>query len=406
MKFTPVIAGKKLVFTKGIILLLSAFCLLPACIFAFRRPAYNWDMLAYMAIVLKAGHPGWDVNRIHERTYQIAKQKVPATEYGYLIQSAYQERMAKDPSAFYAQLPFYAVKPLYLAMIYMLYKAGIGLPVATLLPSILAYFCMGLLLFHWLGRYLKLLLALISSLLIMYATFMILLARISTPDAVSSLWLLAAFYFILEKPSTAFMFLFFLLSVFTRLDNIVTCFIILSFLFFVRKWKKQIFLRQYVLMMLALIISYFAITLVTVRPFGWNILYYPAFVHYFNLSYAFHPLFSLKAYLALLYSHAITTIVFHHFTLFAFLALVVSIPISRHPLPKIGFDQWFCMLLIFIILIRFILYPNIDDRFYISFYVCILILLVKKFDTSHSHYRKKLMLKQEHTNKNKSSINA
>jgi len=372
-----VIPGKKPVFTKGILLLLSALCLLPACIFAFRRPAYNWDMLAYMAIVLKTDHPDWDLNHIHEHTYQIARQKIPATEYGYLIQSTYREKMVKDPSAFYEQLPFYAIKPLYLGMIYLLYKAGITLPVATLLPSILAYFCIGLLLFHWLGRYMNPLLALISSLLIMYATFMVFVARISTPDAVSSLWLLAAFYFILEKPSIAFMFLFFLLSVFTRLDNVVTCLIILSFLFFTRKWQKELVLWQYALMVITLVVCYFVITSITVAPLGWNLLYYPAFVHYLDLSHRHLALFSFSEYAALLYSQAITAVVYHHFTLFVFLTLLVVTPLFLKNQGQ-RFDQWFSVLLIFIILTRFVLYPDLADRFYISFYLCILILFAKK----------------------------
>lgn len=381
--------------TKGLFLFIYLGSLFLICLFAFRRPSYNWDMLAYMAIVLKADHPDWNADQVHKATYDIAREKVPSKEYGYLIHSPYREKMAKDTAAFYAQLPFYTVKPLYIGVIYLFYKAGLSLTMATVLPSILAYFFIGLLLFYWLGRYFKPLLALISSLLIMYTTFMVSVARISTPDALSSLWLLAAFYFILEKPSVPLLFIFFLLSLFTRLDNIVTCIILLSFLFFMRKWKNQITLRQYLLMAGALIICYFAITLITVRPFGWSMLYYPAFAHYFNLSYTFHPLFSLKAYLALLYSHVITTIVFHHFTLFAFLALVVAIPLVRPPRPGIRFDQWFSVLLIFIILIRFILYPNLDDRFYISFYLCILVLLVKKYSVLHSFYRKKLMLKQE-----------
>lgn len=357
-------------------------CLSLICLFAYKRPSYNWDMLPYMAIVLKMDHQGWDATSTHNAAYNIAKQKIPSKEYGYLIQGPYREKMAQEPTAFNAQLPFYAVKPLYLSMIYLFYKAGIDLPIATTIPSILAYFFMGLLLFYWMKEYLKPLFALISSMLIMYSGFIISVARISTPDALSSLWLLAAFYFILKKPSVTLMFLFFFLAVLTRLDNIVTCFLILSFLSFSGKWQSHVSFRQYSLMTGLLIAYYFVITFVIVHPFGWSIFYYPTFIHYFNLSYTFHQTFSLKAYLALMYSHAITTILFHHFTVFTFMALMVAYPLLSRPFSsKAGFDQWFSILLIFIILIRFIIYPNINDRFYISFYLCILTLLGKHIKT-------------------------
>lgn len=174
------------------------------------------------------------------------------------------------------------------------------------------------------------------------------------------------------------MFLFLLLSIFARLDNIITCFFILSFLFFTGKWQKQISLRQYVTMLFLLVACYFGITLTAVRPFGWNILYYPTFMQYFNLSHQFHTLSPLKAYWALLYSQAITAIVFHNFTLFAFLAMLVATSLSMRFRDQ-AFDQWFSLLLIFTILTRFILYPDLADRFYISFYLCILILLVRKY---------------------------
>ncbi|MGH2612532.1 MAG: hypothetical protein ACRDFB_05730, partial [Rhabdochlamydiaceae bacterium] len=245
-------------------------------------------------------------------------------------------------------------------------------------PSIIVYFLIGLLLFYWLGSHFKPLFALLSSLLIMYTPFMIRIAGLSTPDALSSFLLFAAFYFIIERPSFIFLFIFFLLAIFARLDNIVTCLIILSFLFFYRKWEERITLLQYGTTAGALVACYFVITWFTVRPFGWNIAFYPAFTHNLNLVYQHNPAFSLKKYAALAYSRAITAVVYYQFTLFAFLALLVAVPAFK-PNHKLRFEQWFALLLIFVALFRFVLYPVLADRFYISFYLCILILLVKQY---------------------------
>jgi len=346
------------------------------CLFAYRKPVYNWDMLAYMAIVIKMDHH--DINQIHKITYSTAKINIPSVEYGYLITSPYREKMADSPSDFYAQLPFYAVKPLYIGMVYLFYKAGCPLTISTVLPSIFGYFLVGLLLFHWLKKYCKLFFAFIYGVLIMYSPFIVNIARISTPDGLSTFLLFTAFYFIVEKPSIIWMSLFFILAVFVRLDNIITCFFILSFLLYSDKWQKSVSVYQYILILLLLIISYFSITLITIRPFGWNILYYPTFVQYYNLSHQFHVASPLKAYLALLYSQAITAVVFHNFTLFTLLVLVIVSPFSV-TFHNLKFDQLFSLLLISIIVGRFILYPDLADRFYISFYLCILVSLIKKY---------------------------
>lgn len=154
--------------TKGIFFVVVAVSLLPACLFAFRRPAYNWDMLPYMAIVLKMDKPWLNMEGIHTLTYQMASQKVPETDYRLLKEGNYRKKMAANAAAFGEQLPFYSVKPLYVGMIYLLYKTGFSLVSSTMLPSIIAYFFLGLLLFYWMGRYLRPLFALLGSVLVMY----------------------------------------------------------------------------------------------------------------------------------------------------------------------------------------------------------------------------------------------
>jgi len=356
------------------------FCLLPVGILAFRKPYYNWDMLPYMAIIIKMDHS--DINLIHKITYKSAKENIPSKEYGFLIASSneYRRKMAESPTDFYQQLPFYIVKPLYTGLIYLFYKAGFSLPKSTVLPSIMAYLMIGLLLFYWLTKYLKLLFAFAGGLLLMFSIYMVSIARESTPDCLSALLMFSAVYFIIEKPSVKLMFLFFLLSIFTRIDNIITCFIILSFLAFSDKWEKHIPIKQYFLMLFIMTACYFSITFAT-TTFGWNIFYYPTFVTSFDLAYKFHTTFPFREYLALMYSKAITAMVLSHLTTFLFLVLLILIPWPGQ-FRKFGFDQLFSLLLVLIILVRFILFPDLSDRFYIAFYLIIFIFLVRKISTS------------------------
>lgn len=354
--------------------LIFSIGLLPACIFALKRPYYNWDMLPYMAIALRIDNP--QIHTVHNMTYKSAKENIPAREYGFLISSDYRKRMAESPASFHRQLPFYIVKPLYIGLVYLFYKSGISLPVSTVLPSVVAYFLIGLLLLHWLAKYLKPFFAIAGGLLIMYSTYMMSAARISSPDCLSAFFLLAAIYFIIQTPSLKFMFLFFILAILTRIDNIVTAFTIISFLAFGRTWEKEILIKHYFLMISVMIACYFGITFLA-TPFNWNVFYYPTFATSLDLSKKIHSTFPLREYFSLMYSKAITAVVFSHITTFIFIVLLIFVPWRGH-VRKFTFDQLFALLLVSTIIVRFILFPDLSDRFYTAFYLTILMLLVRK----------------------------
>jgi hypothetical protein len=244
------------------------------------------------------------------------------------------------------------------------------------LPSILAYLLIGLLLLYWLAKYLNPFFSLTVSLLVMLSSFMVNISRVSTPDCISALFLLSAFYFIIESPSVIGMCAFFVLSVFARLDNVIVAIFILSFLFLSGKWPVRITLKQYIVMCFIIACCYAGITFSINRP-GWNVLYYPTFLHYTGSSYGSASL-SIHTYLSLAVSKIITSIVYSHFTLFVLMMLLVIYPPSMR-IRALTFNQLICLLFMLIMLIRFVLFPDLSDRFYIAYYLCTLILLTKKY---------------------------
>jgi hypothetical protein len=363
---------------KKMVIILYISCLLPIAIFAYRKPLYNWDMLAYMALIVRIDHK--DPVTIHQVVYSSAKETIPNNAYDLLINSGYRKKMADSPGEFYQQLPFYSVKPFYTGMTYLFYKAGFSLPVSTVLPSILSCMLIGVLLFYWLQKYLGLFFTFSAGLLIMYSGIMIESERLSSPDALSAFFLLFSFYVILEKPSWRWLTVLLALSIFTRLDNVIAGVLIASFLFFIKKSIVRISLKQYVLMLIVLIASYAATSLFA-SSFGWDMLYYPSFARHLDLSHAGHASFSFKAYGSLFVSAAITGLLYYHVVFFVLLGLLLIYTPSFR-LRQLSFDQMFAGLLLFIILIRFILFPDLTDRFYIAYYICILLLLVKRYVTS------------------------
>src|ERR1700712_1641175 len=105
-------------------LLYAAFC-------SLKKPAYNWDILPYMGVVLNYDEA--DVKMVHSEVYAIAKKEIPVVYYNRMVDplNAYRSSVAQNPEVFRSQFPFYIVKPLYTRLAWCFYKAGIALPIAT-----------------------------------------------------------------------------------------------------------------------------------------------------------------------------------------------------------------------------------------------------------------------------------
>lgn len=352
-------------------------CLLPVAIFTYKHPAHNFDMLGYMALVERMDKPH-TIEELHSITYSSAREFIPAEAYEKLTSTPeFRKKFATDPSQFRKLLPIYVVKPLYIWLSWAFYKAGFSLPAATVMPSILAFLIIGLFFFFWLKRYLKSAMAFIGGLLVMYSIFSVGIAGLSTPDCLSALFLFVSAYFILERRNNALMVLFLLLSVFARVDNVINCFFIITLLTF-SKWKR-ISVKQYFLLLAILAIAYICIILPVTR-FGWSIFYYSQYARHIDFSKDFEQSVSISSWLQLAYSKLITAVVSTHFTFFMFLGLL-AFGNPAVSFRKFSFDQAFLVLLFAIIFFRFLLLPDLSDRFYFGFYLIIIMLLVRKLST-------------------------
>jgi hypothetical protein len=332
-------------------------------------------MLGYMALVFKIDRPN-TIAHIHDLTYSSARQNIPPEEYKKLTETpSYRKKFETDPSEFSRILPNYVVKPLYIWLCWLFYKGGNSLPMATVMPSIISYLVLGIFLFYWLRKYLQTVFAFAGAASIMYSIFITAIARLSTPDCLSTLLLFVSLYFILEKRNLMFMSLFFLLAAFARVDNIITCFFIISFLAFSKKWK-MISRKQYFFMVAVLAIAYITIVL-PVRQFEWSVFFYSNYARHIDYTRDFNEPVSIISYLSLVYSKLVTAFVSTHFTFFLFLGLLILFT-KKFSLKTLSFDQTFLLVLAATGLFKFLLLPDLSDRFYLGFYLTIIMLLVRK----------------------------
>jgi hypothetical protein len=257
----------------------------------------------------------------------------------------------------------------------LFYKLGFSLAIATVIPSIMAYILIGLFLFYWLKKYMLTPIAFLSGLLIMFSMFAVNMAGLSTPDCLSAFFFFVATYFILETPRIMFIFTFFLLSIVTRVDNVIVCFFVSLFLAWHPRWKL-ISKKQFFAMTAVFAVAYICV-LLPVRQFGSGIVSYSQYVRHIDFSKEFNQSIGVSAYIALVFSKLVTAVVSTQFTLFMFMCLLIlGKSLSNR---KFSLDQALVLVLIGVIFFRFILLPDLSDRFYFGFYLLIIVLLAKSF---------------------------
>jgi len=125
-----------------------------------------------------------------------------------------------------------------------------------------------------------------------------------------------------------------------------------------------------------LAIAYLTIVL-PVRQFEWSIIFYSNYAKHIDYSKDFSDPISILSYLSLVYSKLVTAFVSTHFTFFLFLGSLILFT-KRFSLRTLSFDQTFLLVLAATGLFKFLLLPDLSDRFYLGFYLTIILLLVRK----------------------------
>ncbi len=350
--------------------LLFFLLLLAMAVYCYKRPAYNWDMLAYMTLTANIDHPNFE--EVHTMVYDAARQHADSESYRLLVlpSNAQRHQMHTDYKALQQAMPFYIVKPLYIGCCYLFYKLGVNLVTAVFLPSILAFLGIGLLLFHWLSKYADAPKAIILALLFMYTSPFISSAKLATPDCLSALLLFCGMY-LLQGGNHWKAFILFALSVTARMDNIIAAAILLL----VPAIVKELKLKAYTMMLVVLAVIYVAVSYLASR-YGWSLSYVGDFTGRWYHSRAEYT-GSAKGYIVLLKSAILTGLQFSYAMIF-FLLAFISLAIGRPKSVMNNADHLYIIATILIIIVRLLLFPSVEDRFNLAYYLIIYILFIKQ----------------------------
>jgi len=335
--------------------------------YAWLKPDYNWDMVAYVATALENRYD--DPAQLHAETWRLIDAGASeAHQYHLKFSNPYNRNQWENPADFQSQLSMYRVKVGYIAAMRAI-EPVTGLVNAALILSILPSLGFGLFCLWWLWRdgAIQGAFVLVPALMLADYTRM---ASAVTPDLLLALVSLAAIYCLARGRDAAACALLFV-SVFIRPDSIILVFAVLiaAVLF---GWRKLPFALTFV----ASLAACMAISSFGGHP-GWWAHFYFSCVEIQNSMATFHPDFSLVA-MAKGYARGVV-VSLHDNDWPAVLALMVAGWALLNRFRRMG-ESGRANALIFAMAIgtlgKFASFPLPDDRFYFTFIACMAVVLV------------------------------
>ncbi len=161
-------------------------------LYLFLHPHLNWDMLGYVGVIesQSSGNPA----EIHNRVYGPLRQLADEETFEELTAGMdYRRQVHADPEAFFQQIAFYAIRPLYWGTAWALSGLGMDVFVATYAISNAAYALICLACFFYLWRRTQPLYALAGAVVLSLMPPLLELGAASTPDTTLALLVLLSF---------------------------------------------------------------------------------------------------------------------------------------------------------------------------------------------------------------------
>ncbi len=203
-------------------LALSALLLARTVAQISRRPVFNFDMLPAMALALE-----WELDdpvEVHRRTYEAAREELPAAAYRELVAPGVRQAREQDPAAFTEHLAFYRARVLYTSAVYLLWKLGAPLTSATWWVPLAAYVLVSALALAWASRHVPLALGCLFALGLAHTPALVMQAGFGTADGLATLFLCLGAYLLVERGSFRGGAAVLALSILARPDSVILVF--------------------------------------------------------------------------------------------------------------------------------------------------------------------------------------
>jgi hypothetical protein len=332
-----------------------AFALAALSALSYFTPYYDWDLAAYVgcAIATHESNPA----TIYGDTIADLRRELPQDAYDEITAASdFRLDLSKNPQHFVQQLRFYRIRPLYIRALVALHALGLGYIAAAQLISIAAFAGIGLLLFIWTSGKVGGAAAAICVSLLLFTPVLFTSARTGSPDALSAFVVLLGTYLLVKRKAITSAAVLLLISLFIRTDNILYVTLLCCW----QAWRstgKRTRLYWISAALLA-VICVFSVNRVE-HSYGWRMLMQNTETPIVNPA-EIAPDFSVRDYFAA-WIDTVDEARENSVLVFPFLAVLVLLTgraeATMSGLVKIVLLSW---------LARLLLFPHIEDRYFIS----------------------------------------
>lgn len=157
--------------------------MLHTALMGFLHPWCNWDMLGYIGSIIAWSDPS--ASSVHLKTLATAQASIPLWIYQQFLDNP----LSASSDAFVPLLPMYQVKPLYTSLMWCIHQLGPSLPSASWIVSSVSFALLAFVLSQWRSSQLprSFWLLLLITLNYLYPYPLLSLAHLSTPDGLCTL---------------------------------------------------------------------------------------------------------------------------------------------------------------------------------------------------------------------------
>jgi putative flippase GtrA len=325
-------------------------------------PGYNGDMSFYIATAMN--FEGKSDQQAVSETRQLIESELKGEKSALHLHNLDQS----DNNL----LNYYRIKPLYIMMVVGLHRLGIPYIPATRVPSLISFFLIGCMAFFWASKKFRPSVALTVTSVFMLMGPSLILARLSSPDALSNLIILICMYRVYFGKKYLWTGILLMISILIRLDNFIAAGIVLSLMHFWPEKEEKTFMP---------VLPYITF-LVVAGIIGLWVNYYFTNNFWWFRDVGYTQSLQSYGYQVLIYCASLSA------SMIPVLLLMICFVWLNRPAGLPTRTVYFLAGIGIIIFTRFLFFPSLEDRFMTAFYLCILLLVLElysneKFSQKH-----------------------
>ena len=350
------------------------FLLIPLLIglLAWRKPLYNWDLVAYTGCVLS--REGLNPEQAHALTFRLLQEEIPAPKYQYLTEphappdNDYAVVVLRSTKSFQQQLRFFQTMWLYVWILEILHRLGMSVVRAAALVSVASYWGLMLPIYGWSRRQMPGRAGLLAAWTLAVCPPILQMARLATPDALSALALTAAGYLLLTRKAEGWFVALNAMAIWIRPDNVI-----LAGLSMAALWLAQPERRRFWLTGMGIAAASYGLLTAAAPGYSWTVLFYHSFIAHLDYPASAAAHLSWRLYLGAIARGVVAlgeSSFASEFLLLGAMGLTMQRARSRGrrnaPDEAIIPLAWAMAAALGT---HFMLYPMVQDRFYIAEYL-------------------------------------